>query len=347
MDSRTGRHRRLTGSPAKGSTMNSDGLHEHQTIPFDPGVRRLGVAVGFDGSPHAAAALAHGAAIAARRGVKLSVISTYRAPLDVYFTYAALPPEPEAEAKKRGAQAVLDEAAKQLADHPGEVSYLTAEGDSVGALVEASGSALLMVVGARGRGGFLGRILGSVAAELPAHARCPVIVVPSDSEHAEGPVVVGLDGSLAGRRAALHAAQAAVELGTSLRMLAALQAPRSGDFWAPAVPPAVTEAVKHRRAEVEEALGQAVNWVKEHVPSLEVTGEVLVGDPAELLHEAGRTAQLVVVGSRGRGAVASALLGSVSRATLHGAKSPVMVVPPLEDSRMEGVRIALDGGVEP
>ena len=324
--------------------MNSDGLHDHQTIPFDPGARSLGVAVGFDGSPHATAALAHAAAIATRRGVTLSVISTYRAPLDLYVTYAALPQEPEAEVKKRQAHAVLDEAAKQLADHPGKVTYLTAEGDSVGALVKSSDTALVMVVGARGRGGFLGRILGSVAAELPAHARCPVIVVPSDSEQASGPVVVGLDGSLAGRRAALHAAQAAVERGTSLRMLAALQAPRSGDFWAPAVPAAVSEAVERRRVEVQAALDGAVNWVKEHVPNLDVTGEVVVGDPAGLLHEAGRNAQLLVVGSRGRGAVASALLGSVSRATLHGAKCPVMVVPPLEDSRVEGVRSTLDTG---
>lgn len=82
--------------------------------------------------------------------------------------------------------------------------------------------------------------------------------------------------------------------------------------------------------------------MREHVPGLEITAEVTLGDPGKLLREASRNAQLVVVGSRGRGAVASALLGSVSRAALHGAESPVMVVPPLEDSRMEGVRSALE-----
>ena len=321
--------------------MNSHGQQDQPTIPFDPGARRLGVAVGFDGSPHSVAALEYGAAIATRRGVTLSVITTYRAPLDVYVTYAALPQEPEAEVKKRQAQAVLDAAAAQLTDHPGEVSYLTAEGDSVGALVEASGSALLMVVGARGRGGFLGRLLGSVAAELPAHARCPVIVVPSKTEKASGPVVVGLDGSLDGRRAALHAAQEAADRGTALRMLAALSVPQD-DFWTPAGAAVAAEATEHHRTSVQSALDEAADWVREHVPGLEITAEVTLGDPGKLLREASRNAQLVVVGSRGRGAVASALLGSVSRAALHGAESPVMVVPPLEDSRMEGVRSALE-----
>src|SRR5699024_9930855 len=120
--SRTGRRPRHFGSPVKGCTMNSHGQQDQPTIPSDPGARRLGVAVGFDGSPHSVAALEYGAAIAIRRGVTLSVITTYRAPLDVYVTYAALPQEPEAEVKKRQAQAVLDAAAAQLTDHPGEVS---------------------------------------------------------------------------------------------------------------------------------------------------------------------------------------------------------------------------------
>lgn len=65
------------------------------------------------------------------------------------------------------------------------------------------------------------------------------------------------------------------------------------------------------------------------------TAEVREGEASAILHDAEPAAQLIVVGSHGRGALRSALLGSVSRTTLHGAKRPVMVVPPLHDERIE------------
>ena len=61
---------------------------------------------------------------------------------------------------------------------------------------------------------------------------------------------------------------------------------------------------------------------------MEVSGEVRVGVAAAVLRDAEPEARLLVVGSHGRGRLASALLGSVSRATLYGARRPVMVVPP-------------------
>src|SRR5699024_3144606 len=106
-------------------------------------------------------------------------------------------------------------------------SYLAVEGDSVGTLVDSSVRAQIVVVGARGRGGFLGRVLGSVSTALPAHAHCPTVVVPGDAHGGDGPVVVGVDGSHNARRAALHAAREAVDLGTPLVLLTALQTPDS------------------------------------------------------------------------------------------------------------------------
>lgn len=316
-------------------THPTDSHLEQQTIPFDPAARDLGVAVGFDGSPNSELALAYAASVAARRRSPLTVITTYRAALPVYANYASLGAEPEDEARKQMAGQVLEAAAARLAEHPGEVSYLTIEGDSVGALVDASARAHLMVVGARGRGGFLGRVLGSVSTALPAHALCPTVVVPAGSEPSTGPVVVGVDGSPHSRRAALHAAQEAAGRGTSLLLLTALQRPDGGEYWFPLRPDDVGEVVGRRRSELEEDLAGEAAWITQHVPGIEVSGEVREGEPSAILHDAEPAAQLIVVGSHGRGALKSALLGSVSRATLHGAGRPVMVVPPLHDARVE------------
>lgn len=308
---------------------------EHPSIPFDPTARELGVVVGYDGSPNSEAALAYGAAAADRRGLPLTVVTTYRSPVPVYANYASLGAEHLDELRKQVAAEVLEAAATTLAEHRGEVSYLSVDGDSVGALVEASARAHLMVVGARGRGGFLGRVLGSVSMALPAHARCPTVVVPAEAQPAAGPVVVGVDGSPHGRRAALHAAQEAIERSTTLQLLTALQTPDSGEYWFPLLPRDAAELVESRRAELQKDLEREMAWVAEHVPGLEVAGEVQVGVAAAVLHDAEPAAQLIVVGSHGHGALTGALLGSVSRATLHGATRPVMVVPPLQDERVE------------
>lgn len=315
--------------------MNTDAHPEHRTIPFDLAARDLGIVVGFDGSPNSQLALDYGAAVASRRGGKLTVVSAYRIPIPLYPNYASLPLPPEQDAGKHEAERLLEAAAERLAGFDGEVTFLTVEGDSVGALADVSATAHLMVVGARGRGGFVGRVLGSVSTALPAHARCPVVVVPAEPEVGDGPVIVGVDGSSHGRRAALHAAQEAVERGTSLVLVTALLPPDSGEYWIPLRQRSATELVEERRAELEEELGATAAWVTEQVPGVEVSGQVHVGVAAAVLQDAEPAAQLLVVGSHGRGRVASALLGSVSRATLHGARRPVMVVPPLRDERVE------------
>ena len=328
--------------------MNDEARPEHRTIPFDPSARSLGVVVGFDGSQNAAAALAHAADVAARRGVTLTVLTAYRLPAPVYGTYAALPVEPASEVYERRAEAVLGAAAEQLQAHPGEISYVTAEGDSVGVLVDASAHAQLAVVGARGRGGFLGLLRGSVATALPAHAQCPTLVVPtSDPEgdadlgqhpptRSSAPVVVGVDESHRSRLAALQAAQVASERGVALLVLMALPMPASELSWYPELTPASSDLAERRRAQLQTALEEDVAWLRQQAPGLEVTGQVRLGEPSDVLHDVTSAAQLTVVGSRGRGAVASALLGSTSRAVLHGAQGPVMVVPLLADDRLQG-----------
>ncbi|RBP68208.1 nucleotide-binding universal stress UspA family protein [Brevibacterium sanguinis] len=340
-----------------------------ETVPFHANRREAGVLVGYDGSDNAGRALEYAAGLALRRGIRLTVATAYKVPVMIYTTLAALPHEPEDEARRKEAVIVLDHARRLLEGYPGEVDYRLAEGDSVGALVGLSEHAQLAVVGARGRGGFLGRVLGSVASALPAHAKCPTIVLDaspdgtdeqaanrSDAQaesadaqagsagvagksfalpHSQAPVVAGIDGSPQARTAVLQAALAAVEAETSLHLLMALPPLDDPLVWYPELVVDYKDLTDRRRGELERSLGAEIAWIEGHFRTLNVDGSVKVGDPVAILREATRTAQLTVVGSRGRGAIKSVLLGSTSRDLLHHAEGPVMVVPPLADERLE------------
>ncbi|WP_120004204.1 universal stress protein [Nesterenkonia muleiensis] len=318
------------------------------TIPFAAEDRELGVLVGFDGSKHAFLAL-HYAARAAQRGeVPLTVVSAYTIPVGVYTALAALPDAQEARVKSQIAQSTLDEAREYLKDYPGKVTYRAEGGDAAGVLVELSERAQLVVVGARGRGGFFGRLLGSVSSALPAHAKCPTVVVPRhysvpDATGPErfapmvsdAPVVAGIDGSHSSRLAALIAAQAAEGRGVALQLLVALPPVDRSLMWYPDLVLGDEELVERRKAELSGELRAEVDWVQGHFPDLEINAVVEVGEATAVLSAATRTAQLTVVGTRGRGGLASSLLGSVSRSALYNAEGPVMVVPDIEDSRLE------------
>ncbi len=321
-------------------------------VPFHANRRDAGVLVGFDGSDNATVALEYAAGIALRRGIRLTVATAYKVPVMIYTTLAALPHEPEDEVRRKEAEIVLTRAGQLLEGYPGEVDFRCVEGDSVGALVGLTEHAQVAVVGARGRGGFLGRVLGSVASALPAHAKCPTIVLDhrnanvhtgvagEESEdrfaltHSAAPVVAGIDGSARSRTAVLQAALAAVEAETSLHLLMALPPLDDPLIWYPELVVDYKDLTDRRRGQLDESLRAEIAWVEGHFRTLDVDGSVKVGDPVEVLRDATRSAQLTVVGSRGRGALKSALLGSTSRALLHHAEGPVMVVPPLDDERL-------------
>lgn len=317
-------------------------------IPYSAANRALGVLVGFDGSKHAKLALHYAARAAQRLEAPLTVVSAYTVPVGVYSTLASLPDMDEARIKKQMTEGTLDEARDYLNGYPGEVTYRAEGGDAAGVLVELSDEAQLVVVGARGRGGFLGRLLGSVSSALPAHAKCPTVVVPrhytvpeADGPErfapleSDAPVVAGIDGSHPSRVAALFAARAATLRGTGLRLLVALPPVDRSLMWYPDLVIGDGDLVKRRTAELQKDLDEEVAWVKSHYPDLEVVGDIELGEASAVLTAATRTAQLTVVGTRGHGSVASALLGSVSRSALYNAEGPVLIVPDIEDPRLD------------
>ena len=187
------------------------------------------------------------------------------------------------------------------------------------ALLEAGAAADLLVVGARGLGGFKGLLLGSVSERVIEEAKCPVVVVRQEHAGAANqPLVVGIDGSETSTRALRWAAREAQSRNTALRVVHAWQLP------ALAVPG------DRRLGDVAESGAQAVLDEALADPALagqRVEPYLAYGGAANAVLEHAGDASLVVVGSRGRGLFGRILLGSTSRQLAHHAPCPTVVVP--------------------
>jgi nucleotide-binding universal stress UspA family protein len=89
----------------------------------------------------------------------------------------------------------------------------------------------------------------------------------------------------------------------------------------------MTSAFPHELGDGDrEPLAQATELAEQR--GLEVSTELLVGDPIDEIVAAADShdADLIVIGSRGHGALVSALLGSISRGVLHETRRPVLIV---------------------
>ena len=150
-------------------------------------------------------------------------------------------------------------------------------------------------------------------------------------------VVVGVDETDSSRRALAWAAQEAVRRGATLQVVTAWT-------WdavegAPLVavePQTLMEVAEHTQT-------TAVEEVLAAMPVRPVVArEVVRSTAAQALVEASRHADLVVVGTHGRGPVRSALLGSVSQSVIKHAECPVVVMPPVQrhETRSEEVALA-------
>jgi len=136
------------------------------------------IVVGIDGSENSVAALqlAVRLAIALRRTVLAVQVWSY-GPM-----YSAdLPVLPEPELMRESAEAILQHTLREAfgPSKPEIVTTLVEQGYPSSVLVAESSGSEMLVVGARGTGGFLGLLMGSVASRCVEHAKCPVLVVRS------------------------------------------------------------------------------------------------------------------------------------------------------------------------
>jgi nucleotide-binding universal stress UspA family protein len=271
------------------------------------------VVVGVDGSKAAAVALDWAVDDAARRGLALRVVL-------VRQPWAAEHPRSgDHESRTEQCHRLLDAAADRArARSPGlETTTALVTGAVIERLRTESETADTVVIGSRGLGGFAGLVLGSAGLGLAGHTHGPLVIVRGPAHASYGEVVVGFDGSSGSDAAIAYALEQARARGARLHAIYGrpypITAPHPAGF-GPLPPDAL---------DLEERLS---SW-RERYPEVEVVGSVVPGHPAPVLADASRSADLVVLGSRGLGGLAAAVLGSVSHAVLHRAHCPVAVIP--------------------
>ena len=221
--------------------------------------------------------------------------------------------------ERRAARLLLDDAAGEVSGV--DVVTELVEGTVVDGLLRLTAErwAAALVAGTAARGRLERVLVGSVSGALAAAAPCPLVVVSRGAALDEsGPVVVGYDGSPHSLRAARHAAALAARLRRELVLLHVTTG----------------EGVKADEALARDLYAAGVRGLGDEPgrPGLDLTVRIAVedGDPVQVLAAVGREegAALLVTGTRGRNALSSALLGSVSVGLVSAAGRPVGLVPP-------------------
>lgn len=285
---------------------------------------KYGLLVAVDGSAESDAAVQWAAREAVLRHAPITVMHVV-APVVVGWPVRHLQASFD-ESQEENARHVIGQAQKSLHAslgdaEPPEVRTEVQHGSVAGSLVSASRQAQLVVVGSRGMGAISRGLLGSVSSGLVHYAHCPVAVVHADQAHTAdptSPVLLGIDGSPASEAATSLAFEEASCRGVDLVALHA---------WSDVgVFPILGMDWHEYEDEGHEVLAERLAGWQEQYPDVHVRRRVVCDRPSHWLLDESTQAQLVVVGSRGRGGFKGMVLGSVSAAVAQQAKTPVIVV---------------------
>ena len=293
-------------------------------------VRDPTVVVGVDGSAGSDQAVLWAADLAARRQLTLHVVHGLRLttpPLGVTMVANGEAFETVMENGER----ILRDAA-WLAHRVDETITVTTDMPTeppVPLLTDLSRMVRMIVVGHTGDGGFTGMLVGSTAAAVVSHAHCPVLVIrgrfgPAGAPE-DGSVVVGVDGSPVSEQAVATAFDEASGRGVPLVAVQAWSDDSCGGMYRTNRYLADWDAIE---GDEQQVLAERLAGWQEKYPDVEVRRELVRDRPRHTLLEWSAIAQLVVVGSRGRGGFLGMLLGSTSQALVQHAQCPVLVVRP-------------------
>ncbi|GAB2727772.1 universal stress protein [Nocardia thraciensis] len=283
------------------------------------------IVVGADGSEVALQAVVWAAVEAALHGCALHIITSFG--VDPRPGMVSILAANEQRWLREDGERVLAEAAS-IARHavPDTEVVITTEltfDMIIPTLLERSAQARMIVVGSRGRGAIRRTLLGSVSTAVSRHARCPVAVVHGDAaaEAAWGqkPVVVGIDGT------ANSVPAVEVAFGEASQRKVGLVAVHAwSDMSGYDLPIVGWDGIR----ETEQVLlAESLAGWAERYPDVAVERIVVCDSPTRALLTRSEAAQLLVVGSHGRGGFPGMVLGSTSTALLHLAHCPTIVVP--------------------
>ena len=288
------------------------------------------VVVGADGSGGSHIAVRWAADLAARRGRRLLIVHGFdiEATRAVRNSYDAMNPAVQHGLRNHGETLVA--AARQLAQEAEADLIVDCEvspDSPARLLIRHSQSANLVVVGATGALGAIAH-LGSTVLTVAAHGHGSIVVVRgadiTGTTRSIGPVVVGVDGSAVSDAAVAAAFREAAVRDSDLFAVHTWTDLDTGHLPQPelAVPAGDWETAE------DAVLAERLAGWQEKYPDVGITRKVDHSGPARTLTKYSKFAQLVVVGSRGRGGFSGLLLGSTSSALVQHAHCPVMVVHP-------------------
>jgi nucleotide-binding universal stress UspA family protein len=271
------------------------------------------ILVGVDEAPESQIALRWAVQAAAARGTAVRVVRAY---LDQVAQWPAIGAEGYIPPSQAGVQlTALDADVEFVRDRLGyeNCSGWLANLPAANAILAEAPQAELVVLGSKVNSKLGAAVLGSVATAVTAKSPSPVVVVRGTS--AEGPVLVGRDGSADSDAALLFGFEEAARSGSKLQVVYCWQTQGHNE--------ASIDKVEEL---LREWLAESLAPYRDKYPEVSLRADVVAGRPAAVLTERSSSCSLVVVGSRGRGGVAGLLLGSVSQNLLHHAHCPVAVV---------------------
>ncbi len=292
-----------------------------------PVEERHGIVIGVDGSEESRQALEWATGRTARFG-PIRPVHAWDYPVAVWapspFGPGGAPPVKEMEDAALAAAATC---VKDLTDVPHEAPEVF-QGDAGSVLVEAARDSQLLVVGTRGRGPVRSNIIGSVGRYCADHSPVPLVIVPfRDAPLPAAPterIVVGIDGS-DNSTEALRWALSNASSHADVRAVVAWQTPVDG----PILYGVNRFDIRALKAGAQTTVNDTADKVCAElgIEPGRITREIAEGDPRWVLMSLSETADLLVLGQRGRTGLPHFFLGSTTTALIHRPHCPTAVIP--------------------